>query len=173
MAEDTDRTDPRQTTDQPYGDVLASWEFDEHERFKRTRVWYLASVLAVVALLFYSYIDNNPLFAIIVILSAIVFIIGEYRGPSRMLFQITEDGLVVGNSLYRYADIHDFFILYTPPDVKVLYFDPKNVARPLLGVPLENQNPSEIRKILLPFLKEDLEREAEPTSDYLGRLFKF
>jgi len=157
----------------PYGKVLAAWEVDEHERYQRSRVWYLTSVLVAVALLFYSYIDNNPLFAIIIILSAIVFIISEYRGPDRILFQITEDGLVLGQTLYQYADIHHFFILYNPPELKMLYFDPKNVARPLIGVPLEDQNPSDLRKLLLPYLKEDLDREAEPTSDYFGRLLKF
>ena len=75
----------------------------------------------------------------------------ERRGSDRHTFAITEDGLLVGNEFFPYEKIKNFYIIYQPPDVKMLYFDPKNILRPLIGIPLDDQNPSAIREILSTF----------------------
>jgi hypothetical protein len=156
-----------------YGEVFATWDFYEHEAHERGRWWYIIAIVVVVLLLGYSYFDQNFLLAVIVALTIIIFVITELRGPGFHNFAITEDGLVAGPEFHPYKDLNNFFIIYQPPQVKALYFDPKSIFSPHIGVPLGDMNPNEIREILLNFLPEDLEKEEEPTSDFLGRLFKF
>lgn len=173
MDEEKDFEEADDSTTETNPDILAAWEFPEHDTFERGRRWYIVASLVVLGLLVYSYFDNNPLFAIIIILTIVVFAITEYRGPESHTIALTPDGIIAGPEFFPYNDVKNFFIIYEPPKVKMLYFDPKRISRPLIGVPLDTQDPNEIRSILLNYLPEDLAREDEPHSDYLGRLLKF
>lgn len=172
MAEDQDR-EAVQADAPDRGEVLAAWEFMEHEQHKRGWVWYVVAGAVTLALIVYSYFDGNFLLAVIVVLGALIFTITEMRGPDVLAFVITEDGLAVGPAFYPWAEIANFFIVYEPPEVKMLYFNPKSALRPLVGVPLMEIDPNQIREILAQFLPEDLEREGEPMGDFLGRIFRF
>ena len=52
--------------------------------------------------------------------------------------------------------------------------NPKNKTgfRPSITISLENQNPIEIRNILLQYLLEDIDKENESFSDGLSRLMR-
>ena len=76
------------------------------------------------------------------------------------------------DKFYDYDAVRYFYILYKPPELKNLYFEFKAVTKPRLIVPLENQNPLEIRDILNQYLTENLEKEEEPASEALRKLFK-
>jgi hypothetical protein len=41
-----------------------------------------------------------------------------------------------------------------------------------MPIPLENQNPLDIRKLLTEYLEEDLDKEDEPISEGLSRWLK-
>jgi len=101
----------------------------------------------------------------------LIIFLHSTKKPDKVSLAITEDGLEVGNNFYLYKEIKKFWIIYEPPDVKNLYFDFKGL-RPTLIIPLENKNPVQIRKILLDYLDEDLEKEDESLSEYLGRKLK-
>ena len=87
-------------------------------------------------------------------------------------FKITEDGIVINGKLYEYKVIKNFYIIYEPPEVKTLYFEPKSLLSPRIPIALEDQNPVEIRQILRQYLTEDIDREDEPVSDQTSRLLK-
>ena len=161
-----------ETQDADLGEIFAAWEFLEHEQHERSKRWYIISALLIIAIFVYAYFDQNPLLAVIVILALITFIIGELRGPGYHTFAITEDGIIVGQRFFAYEDLRNFYIIYQPPDVKMLYLSPRHFFTPRIGIPLEDQDPVAIREILRTFIPEDLEKEDEPTSDYLGRIFK-
>ena len=155
-----------------YGEILAAWRYDEFERHKRGKRWYILAAAALILLALFAYFDNNLLLIAIIILAAIIYAVSEYRGAADYEFGITEDGLVIGPAFYPYEDINNFFVIYQPPSVKMLYFDPKSLWRPHIGIPLGDNDPNTIRELLLTYLPEDLEKEDEPLSDFLGRLFK-
>ena len=87
-------------------------------------------------------------------------------------FKITEDGIAINGKLYEYKVIKNFYIIYEPPEVKTLYFEPKSLLSPRIPIALEDQNPVEIRQILRQYLTEDIDREDEPVSDQTSRLLK-
>jgi hypothetical protein len=155
-----------------YGKILHSWEFPEYMQYKRTRVWYIVMGIIAVALLVWAIWSNNFLFAIIVIIISLIFIFQERRKPMNIKLNIREDGLEIGRNFYSYRDLNNFWIIYQPPEVKKIYVSFKSrIAAPLV-ISLENQNPLKIRKTLLEYLPEDLEKEEEPASDSLSRTFK-
>lgn len=156
----------------PIGNVLKSWEMPEFIAHDRGRWWYfIAGVLAAI-LLVYAIVKTNYLFAIIILIFAIIIILSGLRKPEPIAVQITETGILLGEHFYPYRDINCFHIVYQPPMVKCLYFETKSSLRPRVTLHLENENPVEIRNLLAEHIKEDHEQLDEPFSEFIGRILK-
>lgn len=154
------------------GDVLAAWEFPENIKHERNRWWYILFAVILVGFLAYSYFYKNPLFAIVLVLFVLLYIILERRQTQNIQIALTQDGIVLNNRLMEYKEFDNFYIIYYPPQIKNLYLQPKNILRQRLLIHLEDQNPAEIRKILTTYLKEDLAKEELPTSESISRILK-
>ena len=154
-------------------DEIIAWSVPEFDKHERGRAWYVAaSILAILALV-YSFWTANFLFVVIIVIAAVVIILNDGRSPEKIKFAISGEGVIIGKKFIDYDDLKNFSIIYKPRQgVKKLYFEFKNVVRPRLSINLDNMNPLPIREILLNYLPEDLERENEPLSEQLGRLFK-
>ncbi|PWB38583.1 MAG: hypothetical protein C3F02_02620 [Parcubacteria group bacterium] len=154
-------------TSPDYGGILADWHFAESATHQRGRLWYIIFSLIVVALLVFSYFSKNPTFAVILVLGLIIYIITEKRGPTIFHLLVTEDGLIINDKFTSYEDLDSFYIIYFPPQIKNLYIQPKGSWRQIINIHLSDQNPVEIRRLLLKYLREDIEKEEMPLSDGL------
>ena len=74
--------------------------------------------------------------------------------------------------MYEFKDLTNFSIIYHPPETKLLYIETSNVIKPRLRIPLDEQNPIEIRNHLKDFLDENTVLQEEHFSDILARLLK-
>ncbi|MBU1036833.1 hypothetical protein KKF32_02230 [Patescibacteria group bacterium] len=155
-----------------HGEILAHWNFPEFAKHQRSKSWYFWMTVIFLALLFYSFMTINFLFAVIIIIAAITFFLIYRREPSQINFKINEDGIEADDRFFSYENIKNFYIIYQPPEVQYLFFEFKSVLKPRLAIPLINQNPSQISKILSEFLKEDFDKEDEPLSNNLSRRLK-
>lgn len=154
------------------GRALLSWKIPEFVRHERGIGWYILAFLIGAGLLLYAIFTANFLFAVIVLMAVLILALGSRQQPKILPFEILETGIVVGQRYFPYKNFSHFWIIYEPPEVKNLYFDFISVLKPTLSVPLENQNPNEVRKILLQYLKEDTEKEHESFSDFISRKLK-
>ncbi len=156
-----------------YGDQIISWKIPEFDKHKREFGWYITASIIAIFLLIYSFFTSNLLFAVIIIIAALVIILHDGREPILINFSLTDEGVIVGKKFHDYDELKDFSIVYKPrQNIKILYFEFKNVIRPRLSIPLIKTNPLPIRKILLKYLPEDLERTDQPLSEFLGKSFK-
>lgn len=174
-----------------YGEILASWQFPEHIKHERSVKWYVFFflVLAIIILLSIFGLDitlfkisgqafsltfdkGNYLFIVLIVLFLILYFYYERKEIENMSIFLTEDGVVINNKLIEYKSLDHFYLVYFPPKVKNLYLQPKNLLKPIIIVPLEDENPIEVREILLRYLKEDLEKEEMPASESLSKIFK-
>jgi hypothetical protein len=71
-----------------------------------------------------------------------------------------------------YKEMKNFFVIYEPPQVSMVFIILKNRAKPRISIPLNGQNPVKVRDLLLNFVEEDLDKDDEPGSDYLIRALK-
>lgn len=157
--------------DSDYGKVFYQWSFSEFPQHQRSRNWYIRGSVVLGIILLYSIFTANFLFGLIAIIATLIVLMFQ-RSNNIVEFKITEDGILVDEKFYEYKALKNFFIIYNPPEVKTLYFEPKNIFIPRIPVPLEDQDPIAIRKTLIEFLEEDLTREDEPLSDQTSRFFK-
>lgn len=165
---------PKQTKTkkEEHGKVLASWTFPEFIQYQRGMGWYIIIGLVGIGLLIWTILTANFLFALIIILVAIITLLHSRRQPAKIAIQITEDGIKVSSKFYEWGDLKNFWIIYEPPEVKTLYINSKSNLTPPLSVPLEEENPVEIRKILLTWLEEDLTQDHESATDQLEKWIK-
>jgi hypothetical protein len=154
------------------GDVIFDWEVNEYEKHDRNKRWYVITAIVGIALLLYSVISGNYLFALVVVLFGIVLFLQDMQQPIQVSFAVTETGIVVGSTYYPFKEITNYWIIYSPPEVKNIYFSTNSLLKHRLQVPLLDNDPRPIREYLNQFLIEDLDQEEEPLSDRLGRMFK-
>lgn len=154
------------------GEILAEWVLEEYSQHKREKSWYLWFGGAGIALILYGFFTGNVIFSFIIMLFAIVLYLQHVNTPPKLPFMITERGVVVGNRLYKYSELDSFFIVYNPPEVKMLYINPQSSAKPRLRIPMQDQDPLDIRSLLGTFMMENLEEDVEPFSDQVGRTWR-
>ncbi len=154
------------------GDIVFDWVVNEYEKHERSRRWYVIMAVVGIALLLFSVISGNYLFALIVVLFGIILFLQDMLQPAEVPFAITEAGIVVGNNYYPFKEITSYWMVYNPPEIKNIYFSTNSVLRHRLQVPLLDNDPRPIKDFLNQFIIEDLDQEEEPLSDRLGRMFK-
>jgi len=156
----------------PHGETYLSWEVDEYPKYRHSFAWYAVAGLAGLGLLWYALATVNFLFALIVIIFAIVVVLSGTREPHRIPVALTEDGIEMGTRFYPYREFDRFWIVYEPPLVKTMYLESRSAMRPPFGVPLEDVNPNTVRQTMVAVVREDLEQDNEPFSDSLARLLR-
>ena len=172
------------------GEVLAGWEIPEFTKPKRSKKWYLyfAGILILFIILstlnadipLFNYgentfdlsFDSSPLFIAIIALFIILYWYIGKKEPRQLDFVLSEDGIIIGQKFIEYSILSDFYIIYQPPRIKNLYLEPKNIVKPTIVIPLLDQNPVEIRKTLLEYLPEDLEKEEIPATESISEVLK-
>jgi hypothetical protein len=155
----------------PYGKIFFEWVVPEYLEFQRGFFWYLGMIILALGLIIYSIVTANFLFALVVILVVFIVFLKNYNQAKHLSFQIAQDGIIIGNQFFKYSAIKNFYIIYDPPAVKKLFFIIKGLY-PTISIPLDDMNPLVIRKKLLEYLKEDLNREHQSFDDQLEILLK-
>lgn len=149
------------------------WTFFENQTQSRSLGWYIIASIIALGFLTYAIIDNNYLFALIIVLLAFIYYTQARTKSLEIPFILYATGIQIGDRFYLYREFKDFAIVYEPPAVKRLYLHSKTmVLRHELSIPLNDQNPIKVRKILLDYLPEDLEMEKESGSDTASRVLK-
>lgn len=154
------------------GVVILAWETWEYPPIERSRRWYVIASILGLGLLLYALITANFVFAVIVLMFAVITLMRDVRKPARITVALTTSGVVFGHDFYRYEDMKDFSIVYNPPEVKTLYVTFHGLMNPTLTIPLEDANPNDVRKVMTAYCFENLNREREYLTDLISRLYK-
>lgn len=152
---------------------LISWNFNEYDPEPRSNTWYLWFGIFIAGLVIYAVISNNILFAVILILFSIIVFLQNWRKPAKIHFGVTPNGITIADKFYKMSEIQEFWIAYDPPRVKAVFFQFTSPFKPLLGIPLDAMDPLQLRKILLDYIPENLDREDEPIPDAIARVLRF
>lgn len=154
-----------------YGKELTAWQVTEGHIHARSVGWYAVAIVAGLALLIYAVVTRNFLFGFIVIMFGVIMATHSVHPPAHFRCALTELGIHMGGRFYPWRDIEKFWIIYQPPEVKMLYVDFGGL-RPRLPIPLEDADPNEVRTTLSSVVTEDTSHTDEPFSDWLIRVLK-
>ena len=154
------------------GNVLYAWNIAEYQMHERGKMWYIIAGLVAIAFLSYAVATANFLFALLIIVFAVIVFLSHTNEPPIVEVEITDLGIVMNKRFYPYHSLNSFWIIFDPPLTKHLYLEFQSSVRPALSVHLGDQNPADIRNSLRRFVYEDLEKREEPLSEVLWRVFK-
>jgi len=161
------------------------WQVPEYRKPDRNQTWYILAAIFIVICLFFCFFtvrswslvflgySSNFLFALILIIAAIIMIINESQPTIMVDIELGPEGLKVGTKFYDYDELKNFAVLYKPKQgIKNLYFEFKASLRLRLSIPLRRLDALTVRNFLIRYLDEDLERVAPPLSEQLTKLLK-
>jgi len=152
--------------------LLLAWEVPEFDKHDRSPRWYAIVGTISIVLVVYAVLTANFLFAIIILMGALIMFLSHRREPNPVPFAITVGGIFVGNHFHPYHEFRHFSILYEPPDVKRLYLASQGTFRPIMHISLEDMDPNIVRETLLGFLPEDLTKVEEGLGEFFSRVYK-
>ncbi len=149
------------------------WLIPEYEKHERSKNWYIGAALVAIFLLVFAVLTSSYLFAIIILITSVILVIHDGKDPDLVEVILMGDGLQLGSKIYDFSEFKNFSVMYKPKeDLKNLYFEFENPVKQRISIPLEDQNPLQIRDFLLKYLKEDLSRTNRPLSESLSKMFK-
>ena len=158
--------------ERPAAEAAFSWSHPDYILYVKDKRWYAISVAVLVLMVAWAIWQKDYLFAIFCVMAYLVVLLYENRQPEIIEFAITPQGIRSGSSFHNWKLISHFFIIYEADGIKNLYIEFVNPLRGRMIIPLDGQNAVAVRTYLLKFLREDLEREAEPISEQLRRFLK-
>ena len=119
-----------------------------------------------------SYITDNALFGLLVLITTFVIFVRHAFEPSRIECEITENGIRVGSKAYPFESINSFWVLELEDGRDMLYIEEKRGLRSILPVPILEADTEHLRKILRKYIEEEKERSFEPFWEWVAHRLK-
>ena len=147
------------------------WATPEFTKHKKNKQWFVLPALAALAIIIVAILLKNVLLVVATILAAFVVYIYALKEPRKIKSSISGKGIQVDKRLYKFEDLKSFWIFYDPLEIKEISLRSKKTFVPYIKIPLGNQDPVEVRKLLLKFLPEKKHKESR--IDELARKSRF
>lgn len=133
---------------------------------KRYLSMLVAALFAGATALFIFKYDS--LTSIFLILSSLVLILYSTQRPTASKIMIDQRGIWIDEKIYYYKDLRSFWIEYNPGGSKELSIESRKWYMPYIKVLLNEQNPVEIRSLVINFLPE--KEHENSLADHIGRM---
>jgi hypothetical protein len=146
-----------------------TWQAPEYHHYERTTDWFWAVGIITVCIAVLSFIYDNALFGILILLSAGILIFYTKREPAMVDYEINARGVVVGKELHPYLTIEAFWIETRHGDPKIILKSKKNLL-PYIIIPIHEESVDDVSAVLADFLdeKELQEPASHKVMEYLG-----
>ena len=146
-----------------------TWEAPEYIYKEKGVDWFWAVGIIVVSLAIASFVYNNVLFAILIIIGGFTLIMYAVKKPQQVRFTINERGVGINTTLYPYSALESFGIEEYGTEPKIL-IKSKKALMPYIALPMRKEDGEAIRNYLSKYLKEAEHTEPLPQKimEYLG-----
>lgn len=148
---------------------MLHWKALEFHHEEKSHAWYWGIGIAGGAVVFFSLITGNFLFAILAVLVVFLVIMYQARGPKEYEFTIVQRGVQVGKRLFQFVHLESFWIFEHENGHSELSIKSKKTLLPHIKIPLGDKKPAEVRGVLQVYLPEV--HQEESLIDVLARVF--
>ena len=145
------------------------WQAPEYHHYQRSTDWFWAVGIITVCIAILSFVFNNALFGILILLSAAILMFFVFRAPQDIEYEINKKGVVVGKDLHPFLTIEAFWVETRLGDPKIILKSKKAIL-PYIIIPVHEDSADEIAAALREFLdeKELQEPSSHKIMEYLG-----
>lgn len=124
----------------------------------------MALLAGAAALIIFRY---DTLTSVFLILASLVLLLYGKQKPTQSKIVIDQSGVSVDDIVYYYKDLKSFWIEYNPGGPKELSLESAKWYMPYVKVLLNEQNPIEVRSLVINFLPE--KEHENSLVDLIGR----
>src|SRR3989344_4729669 len=132
----------------PEKTVAFRWSAYEHDHIVRGGDWYWALGIVAVSAAVTSILLDDFLFAILILLAALVLALASRTPPETATFEVSERGVRVNSTLHRYDEIISFWVEDELKGRPLLLIDTTKFLAPNLIIPIEHVDPHLVRGYL-------------------------
>lgn len=128
------------------------WQALEYEHEPKSADWFWAVWILAIGGAVATYLFDNFLFGILILLGAFSLSLFASRKPSLINFTLSEKGIFINKKLILYSSLKSFWV----EENKKILFLPKKKTVPYIIIPLNQNlaNEKQIREYLLRHLAE-------------------
>lgn len=139
-----------------------SWQAQEYEFDDKSAEWYWALGIIAVASIIASVLFGNYLLAVVCAAAAFALGLQAAKEPHTHFFQLSENGLSIGDRLYPFDLMHSFSVLEyidgsKPP---VLSIKTHSLLSPHLMIPLEGVDSDAVYAFLFAYVEEGAHKDT-------------
>jgi hypothetical protein len=139
-------------------DTLYEWTTTEYIEKKKSVDWFWAVGIISVAAVVASIIYRNFLFAMFVIIGALLLVMFEVKKPKQVYMSITTRGVGIDNYLYAYKTLKSFWL---DTEHHRLYLHSDRPILPMIILPAGDADYRRVRELLSKYIQEE---EVHPNS---------
>ena len=152
---------------------MLTWQTKEYNYYPKGYVWKTVffSLSLVTIIIFAFWLKNYPL-TILTIISLAAFYISAHKKPKEITILINDQGIKVGQSFFPYKNIKSFWIFYQEKGDKELSLKIKALLIPDLRIPINHQDPIQLRHILLKYNIPE-EKQVESLLDLILKIIRY
>lgn len=139
---------------------LLSWQTPKYLYTQKSTAWFVvlfvtAGILTLFAIFRQSFLESTlyPLMALVIAIYGVV-------KPKTVKVEITAEGVLFDKLLYKYESLKSYSFIELQKNQKALSLRTRQALMPYVYIPLQKQDPAEIRSILSHFLSEEEHQES-------------
>ena len=136
------------------------WVAPEFEQHQKSKSWFITIGIISGILFLLAIFTKNILFALLIGLSYFTMSSYAIKKPKDIKISINSKRIRIEKTLYALENIRSFWIFYDPPEIKELSLRSKKMIMPYIKIQIGEQNPVEIRKILIKYIPEKEHKES-------------
>ncbi len=136
---------------------LFSWTGKEYEHRPKTADWYWALGIIAISLSVAAVLFDNYLLAIVIVLAAGALMVHAHKEPPLHTFNITEQGLFIGDEFHPYEKMISFSLWEGDDDVSssLLSIKTASLLSPHLVIPISGVSPQAIQSVFATHVNEE------------------
>ena len=127
--------------------IILSWTVPEFIRHEKDQLWFIGLGIITVILLTIAVLMSNYVFALIILLSALLIAAYALKHPRQIKFIVTPKEIIIDNKSFPYGEIISFWI-FEEPGIKMLNLKTKKMTHPLIQLPLGEHSADQLKKEL-------------------------
>lgn len=151
--------------------IHLEWTVPEFKYHHKDKNWFVITGAIAGILFLIAIFTKNILFGLLIGISYFLIITYSIKKPDEVKLAIIPKGIRINKALYDFENLKSFWIFYDPPKIRELSLRSKKLIMPYIKIPLGEQNPVEVRRILIKYLPE--RKHKESIIDNLARNLRF
>ncbi len=156
----------------PNQNKTLTWEAPEFKHYEKNLGWY-TTLIAIAILVVGFFVITGDYFAAVtmaIITGMIIFF--SRQKPGLVEVEINNKHIKFGNLIFLFKHLKSFWVVSNEKH-KTLNIETSTLLNNLLVIELENQDPEEVRQLLLNHLPEHPEKIHETFAQRVIHFFKF